>query len=551
MEIRPLCLLLALACALGACNQRRTADASGVGSAPSALPAASTQPKSVPPEDTSHDRPPPAEEAVVASPAAPEAPEAKPATPLRSQGIEKAVADLAAWATKKGGTLGASILDVRDDRRLAEVNADKPVNPASNQKILTAAAALHYLGPAYRFRTELRGSLQEGVVESLVLSSNGDPSLATHDLWRLARVVRDRGLRRVGTIYVDQSFFDEQYVPPAFEQQPGEWAAFRAPVSAVAIEQNTITLNVVPNAPTRPATFWFEPPGVVDSHGTIETRAAGSGDAVRWSLQVDKPGQAMRPHSTVGGGVAAGLGRRRYTRRMEDPRLAPGLVLEQVLADLGIETTGEVELVRAKGDRPKATETLSYVLSEPLAQLLYPVGKDSDNFYAEMLLKALGAAATSRENSTPEPASSVAGAKALLRWLERGRIDTQNLVIKNGSGLFDANRLSPAALVGTLAAAHREPAIASEMVAQLAIGGVDGTLRNRFKKLAGTRAVRAKTGTLRDVIALSGYVMGPGGRPPVAFSLVVVGVPAEPGEARRRSDRVVEEIAAALWQSSE
>lgn len=548
MELRPLCLSLALGIALGACNQRRTADAGGVASASSAVPTAPVPREDAPPEDTSHDAPPPAEDVVVASPAASVAPEAKPEAPLRTQGIEKAVADLAAWATRKGGALGAAILDVRDDRRLVEVNAEKPLNPASNQKILTAAAALHYLGPAYRFRTELRGSSEAGVAESLVLSGNGDPSLATHDLWRLARVARERGLQRVGTIYVDQSHFDDQYVPPAFEQQPDEWAAFRAPVSAVSIEQNTITLNVAPNAPTEPATFWFEPPGVVDSHGAIETRARGSGDGVRWSLLVDNPARATRPRSVVSGGLAAGLGRRRYTRRMEDPRLAPGHALRQVLADLGVETTGDVRLGSPKS---KAAEVLSYVLSEPLGQLLYPVGKDSDNFYAETLLKALGAAAASGEKTGSDPGSSAAGARAVLGWLERARIDTQGVVIRNGSGLFDANRVSPAVLAQALAAAQREPAIASEMAAQLAIGGVDGTLRNRFQKLAQRRVVRAKTGTLRNVIALSGYVMGPSGRPPVAFSLLVVGVPAAPGEARRRADRVVDEIAAALWPRSE
>jgi D-alanyl-D-alanine carboxypeptidase/D-alanyl-D-alanine-endopeptidase (penicillin-binding protein 4) len=541
MKIRAWHRALVFSVALTGCGRRTTDATDAAADAPPApLPPPAAE---AAPEDSSHDAPPTesSEVSAAAVPAAERPPEVPPDAPLATQGIEKAVGELAAWARKKGGTLGAVVLDVRDGRRLADVNGRVPVNPASNQKILTAAAALHYLGPAYRFRTELRGTLKDGVVDGLVLSGNGDPSLGTGDLWRLARVAKERGVTSVGTVFVDQAFFDEQFVPPAFEQQPNEWAAFRAPVSAVSIEQNTVTLNVVPNAPGNPAAFWFEPPGVVEGGGSIETRARGSGDKVGWVLSAQGSSGPTRLRSEVSGGIGADLGRQRYRRRLEDPRLAPGYALQQVLRDLGIEARGEVRLGKGSGG-----ETFSYLASEPLAQLLYPVGKDSDNFYAETVLKALGAAAADGE-AAGKPATSAAGAQALVRWLERSKIDTTGLVIKNGSGLFDANRVPAAVLAEALAAAHREPAIASEMVAQLAIGGVDGTLRNRFKRFASTRSVRAKTGTLRDVVALSGYVLAPQGRAPIAFSLLVTGVPGEAGEARRRSDRVVEEIVAALW----
>lgn len=547
MAFRAWSTVLAFSLAVAGCNPKPGTDANGA--SPKGDPASSTdesQPPSGPVEDTSHDRPPEPPEGVedaIPVPAAEPAPELPPETPLRTEGISRAVGELAAWAEKKGGKLGAVVIDVRDGRRLADVHGRRALNPASNQKVLTAAAALHYLGPAYRFRTELRGNLRDGAVETLILSGNGDPSLGTSDLWRLVRVAKERGLKRVGAIAVDQSYFDDQYVPPAFEQQPNEWAGFRAPVSAVALEQNTVTLNVVPGAPGSRAAFWFEPPGVVDSHGSIETGAAGSGDRVGWTLKADGPGGATRLRSEVSGGLAAELGRRRYTRRLEDPRLAPGFALAHVLGEVGIEVGGDVRL--ARGEKG---ELLAYLASEPLAQLLFPVGKDSDNFYAETLLKALGGAARRASGSAePTPATSASGAEALLAWLARSKIDTTDVVIKNGSGLFDANRVPPAVLAEALVAAYRDPALSSEMVAQLAIGGVDGTLRNRFKKLAGTRAVRAKTGTLRDVIALSGYVLGPSGRPPIAFSFIVAGVPSDPGEARRRTDRAVEEIAQALW----
>jgi D-alanyl-D-alanine carboxypeptidase/D-alanyl-D-alanine-endopeptidase (penicillin-binding protein 4) len=459
-------------------------------------------------------------------------------TPFDARALEKAAAQLVSWAKKKkGGHVGAFVRDLESERVLFEASGGEAVNPASNQKVLTAAAALHGFGPAYRFTTELHATSSEARVDALVLRGDGDPSLGMDGLWRLARAARQQGLERVGTIYVDQSRFDDQYVPPAFEQQPNEWASFRAPVSAVSLEANTVTLNVLPGKAGEPARFWFEPPGAVVSTGKIETREKGAADGVTWKLAIEAPGSAARLLSTVGGGLGEGLGRRRYPRRLEDPRLVPGYALKELLSELGVTVDGEVRL-----GKPEAKTQLAYLRSEPLSQLLYQVGKYSDNFYAEMVLKALGS------KTSGQPGSTAAGASALLSWLARAGIDTTGVVVKNGSGLFDANRVSPRVLAEALAAAHREPAISSEMVAQLAIGGVDGTLHKRFAKHAATRAVRAKTGTLNTVTALSGYVLAPGGREPVVFSIVASGVP--PHEARGRIDAVVEEIARELWRAA-
>lgn len=469
-----------------------------------------------------------------AASSAPSAPAPVPAKPFDATRVVSKARELSAWAKERKGHVGSAIYDLGTDQWLFEADSSEPVNPASNQKVLTAATALHVLGPAYRFTTELRATGSGESVDAVVLRGDGDPSLDTPRLMQLARAARQQGLRRVGRIYVDQSHFDEQYVPPAFEQQPNEWAPFRAPVSAVALDENAVTLHVLPTKAGEPAKFWFEPPGVVTSSGSIETRAKGTADLVSWQLGAKAPGTSELLASVVVGGLGEGLERRRYSRRLSDPRLSPGFALRALFDELGVTVDGGVEL-----GKPEAKVQLAYVRSEPLSQLLYEVGKYSDNFYAEMLLKALA------QKTSNKPGSSEAGARAIVAWLERSGIDTQGLVVKNGSGLFDANRVSPRVLVQALTAAHREPAIGSEMVAQLAIGGVDGTLHKRFEKLAARRAVRAKTGTLRDVVALSGYVLGPAGRPPVAFSLIVSGPSAS--EARARIDAIVEEIARQLW----
>jgi D-alanyl-D-alanine carboxypeptidase/D-alanyl-D-alanine-endopeptidase (penicillin-binding protein 4) len=164
------------------------------------------------------------------------------------------------------------------------------------------------------------------------------------------------------------------------------------------------------------------------------------------------------------------------------------------------------------------------------------LGKNSDNFYAEMILKVLGA-----ESNAP-PARSQDGAQALVAWLTASGLAGADTRIENGSGLFDANRVSAKTIVGVLSQAYRNPALYPEFLAQLSIGGVDGTLRSRFRNLVPKRSIRAKTGTLSGAIALSGYALSDRGKAPVVFSFLVNQIEGNTGEARQRIDTVVEAI---------
>ena len=470
-----------------------------------------------------------------APPASPQSASPSPATtataakprPSAAPRVVDAVSTLGAWVASIHGTASVRISEADTGNAWAELQPGLALNPASNMKVLTAAATLARLGSEYRFSTGLYGEIQAGKVDPLVLRGQGDPSLSSADLWQLGRALRNLGVTEVGSILVDQSRFDDQFVPPAFEQQPDEWAGFRAPVSAVALERNAVTLQVLPTKAGEPARVWFDPPGMVSIDGSIETQRPGSREAIQLSME-PRP-DALVAH--IGGHVAEGLPRMRFDRRMDDPRRAPGLALAAILPDCGVRVQGAVAL--GGGDvKPR----LVFHESAPLSQLLVELGKNSDNFYAEMLFKALGA-----ELGTT-PAKSQDGARAVLAWLSEiglGSLDTR---VENGSGLFDANRVSARALTGVLEHVYRNPALYPEFLAQLAIGGVDGTLRNRFRKLSPKRSVRAKTGTLSAAIGLSGYVLSPNGRAPIAFSFLINQIEGHAGEARQKIDQVVEAI---------
>jgi D-alanyl-D-alanine carboxypeptidase/D-alanyl-D-alanine-endopeptidase (penicillin-binding protein 4) len=202
-----------------------------------------------------------------------------------------------------------------------------------------------------------------------------------------------------------------------------------------------------------------------------------------------------------------------------------------------IEVTGDV---KSGGGKENLT-VLATHKSAPLSALLYELGKMSDNFYAETVFKTIGGERKAR------PAHTADSSDVMMRWLGDVGASDPGVVIKNGSGLFDADRVTAASTVQLLRAAWRDPAIREEYVAQLSIGGVDGTLRGRFKKETQRRAVRAKTGTLDDAIALSGYVLAPPGKGPLAFSLLFNKVEGKAYGARAAADRLVELLAERLW----
>jgi D-alanyl-D-alanine carboxypeptidase/D-alanyl-D-alanine-endopeptidase (penicillin-binding protein 4) len=428
-----------------------------------------------------------------------------------------------------GAKIGVYAIDLGTGAVLAASGEHLALNPASNAKLYTASAALALLHPEHRYETTLSGKVKDGAVAPLILRGFGDPSLSSEDLHAMARELHDRGIKRVDDILVDQKFFDDKTTPPAFDQKPSEWAAFRAPVSAIAVNENTITLTVRPAGEGQTAHAWFDPPGFVDVEGSVATAGPGT-DTV--TLTLSPSGQRMS--AKIGGSIGSDARLVRYARRVEDPALLAGYVLRAALDDVGIKFAGDIKL----GTVAKAPLLVRHT-SEPLSSLVTRLGKESDNFYAEMIFKSIAA-----ETKSP-PAKAEDAAQIVTKWvIDIGAHDT-GLVIKNGSGLYDADRTTAFAVVKLLEHAYKDPDIAPDFVAQLAIGGADGTLRKRFRNVKNHRAIRAKTGTLEGTVSLSGYVLGPPGKAPIAFSILMNDVEGHVADARGAIDKFVARLAQA------
>lgn len=431
-------------------------------------------------------------------------------------------------------SLGVSVVDIASGAVLFSHNPTTALNPASNAKIPTAVAALTALHPEYRWQTTVHGRAEGGVVSGpIVIKGYGDPTLDTAGLYALAHELRADGVRRVdGGVVADDTFFDRVYSPPAFDQQPNEDAAFRANVSALAVNAATVVFHAAPGASEgAPARVTVDPPGSVRIDNEAVTGATSS---LRIGLRYDENGAAR---ARVWGAVAAGVRTVSYRKRIENPTLVAAHAFREALRNVGIRVGDSVTI----GTLPPGMPMLASRSSPPLSSVLAELGKSSDNFFAEAVFKTVGAETEGRPGTW---ARAVAGTQ---KALARHGLAPGSVTVVNGSGLYDANRVSASQLTTLIRSAVRDPTIGPEFIAQLAIGGADGTLRGRLRQAPAARVVRAKTGTLDDVISLSGVVLAPPGRSPVAFAFMANRARGRQGAARELADTLALEIARGLY----
>jgi len=437
-----------------------------------------------------------------------------------------------------GASFGVVFIDVESGDVIFEHDADALLNPASNAKIVTAAAALAILGPEYRFETGLYGRVNGASIDGpLFLRGRGDPTLEVEDLYALAAELRRDGVRVIRDgIVVDSTFFDSETEPPAFDQQPGERAWFRAPVGGVNVNGNVVSVSARPGStPGRPAVVTAEPEGYLDLVNDTVTTEAGAP-----SITFFTSGQDGGTRARVAGSLPVSASGVRRRSRIDNPSLFAGAALREALESLRIRVMGDVR----EGTTGGQQRLLAFHRSEPLSSVLWLLGKNSDNFTAEALLKTMGA------EGTPQ-GTWERGREAVGRYLASIGIAPEAYRLVNGSGLFDANRFSPRQLVTILRAAWRDQTIRSEFVSQLATGGVDGTLSHRYRQPPAFRNVRAKTGTLNDVTALTGYVLAPPDRHTVAFSILVNGAHGRVSRGRALQEALVTAVAEHLHASGE
>lgn len=398
-----------------------------------------------------------------------------------------------------------------DGEVLAEHDADALINPASNAKLVTAAAALHYLKPEYRFKTEYytRGTLKNGTLYGdLIIKGYGDPTVVTERLQRVANDLYLYGIERItGAIVVDDSWFDEVEEARGWELEEAPDRAYAAPVSALSFNYNAIAVYLRPGERDQSAIVHLDPPV---QHVTLEADVGTR----RYTRRLKVMSKGDRGGTLVQ--VSGALGYREQPRRIYRRVWAPPRYFASALVTFLRQRGTKVRHRIVEGPVPPGARLVLIDRSPALTEVVTDLNHYSNNFIAETLIKAMAAEASGGER----PGSFAEGldlARAFLK--DKVGLDETSYVFGNGSGLNDVNRISARQVVRLLDVMQRDFEIGTEFVTSLAVAGTQGTIGFRMRETPAERRLRAKTGTLRGVSALSGYVVDPRGEI-IAFSIL-------------------------------
>ncbi|WP_405284387.1 D-alanyl-D-alanine carboxypeptidase/D-alanyl-D-alanine-endopeptidase [Gaopeijia maritima] len=446
------------------------------------------------------------------------------------------VLDEARW---RRSTFGVLVVDGETGDTVYARGADEAMAPASNLKVLTTAAALHYLGPDFRWSTWVttEAPVVDGVVQGdLVLYGTGDPGLSPSSrgqagaLDRLADSLAARGIRRVeGRVLGDASYFSG--VTRRDEWDPrdlNDW--FAAASSALGYNENMVQLRVEATAPGLPPVVHFDPPvsGVeIDNRA----RTVSGRPSSRLHVLRDDPSEPIR----IEGEIAASARDVYRSMTVRDPDEFAAHAFTGALESAGITVTGRPGTV---GDPDESALSASRIFtgathrvlaghrSEPLTEALARVNQESHNLYADLVLKTLGRVVLG-------DGSFEGGAQVVRMYLRDAvGVDPASLAMFDGSGLAAANRTTPGVLVATLRHAFASP-LGSIYFETLPEAGT-----SRMRRMARTPAalnLRAKTGTIEGVSALSGMVRSADGRP-LIFSIIGNDLPSSWGAKRLEDD---------------
>ena len=461
-----------------------------------------------------------------------------------TQQLDGAIASRPLLAAK--ARIGVAVYDLATGDELYAKDADKGMSLASNAKLLTSVAGLGTLGGGFRWRTAVfidDKSLDEttGIVKgNLYVRGRGDPTLGINDLRALATEVAARGIRTVqGQLIIDATYFDADVDAPHFDEQPKERAAFRAPVASFGVSRSAFLVNVI-GVPGGGSKVWLEPDaGELIKLTKTDVTSVAEG---RTRIRIDvKPGKTKKDtlEVEVTGQIRYADGHYWAKRRVDDPQRFAAEVFRQALAERGIKITKKPI---GSAPVPVNAQAITEHDSQPLSAVVREMNKSSDNYFAETLLKTLGA----ETRATPGPATWRDGQAAVQLYLAKLGLPPGTYRADNGSGLFGATEVSAKQMVTLLRAAHADYRIGPDLLGSLPVSGVDGTLARRMRGQAIAGRIRAKTGTLANVTTLSGFA-AVDSRHPIAFAIFVNDIPTgQKGPARAMADDMLDAVVAYL-----
>ncbi len=430
---------------------------------------------------------------------------------------------------------GIYAVEADSDKVLVDINSKRLCVPASNKKLVSTALAAWRFSPDHRFETgiytegQIAGSVLRG---DLIVKASGDPSWTPSllkgrpglsKLKEIATELHSAGITRIdGNLIVDFGRFREpHFFPPGWQWDDLD-TSYGAIPSAFSINSNRAGVVIRPAEVGQKLQFESSLPiDVFRIVNRSSTLSGGSSPTINYNRSLD--GDEI----TITGGIASSENQSVRSFPVGAPSLVAGKLLKAVLMQEGITVSGEVIL----DEDVDSDELIATVSGASIEDIVLECNRDSDNFLAESLYLLASADRYGK--------GSYRGAHQLEEeyWKKIG-VNIAEFIAADGSGLSRKNAVSAHALVNLLEEMQDE----EWWVDSLAVSGRSGTLRYRLSKNGMAGRVKAKTGTLDAVSALSGYIRKANGKT-VIFSIMANNHPGANSPIRRRIDQVVEVLA--------
>ena len=416
---------------------------------------------------------------------------------------------------------GILVQTLGDRQTLYAQDAERYFIPASNLKLLTTAAVLEVLGDRYTIRTSVYQS-DPGVFRVV---GRGDPGLTDAELDQLAKQIRDRHITQINQLIADDHYFQGDAINPTWEWEDVQ-SGYGAPVNSLILNENLIGLTLFPQSLGQPLRVVWDDP----AEGTrwqIDNRSRTVAATAEESVQVGR--DLERSQLNVRGQLRVGSKPETAAIAITQPSRYFLQRFKQALRQRGIQVAQS--FVATEPTETQGAE-IAAVESEPLAKLIAEVNQQSNNLYAESLLRTLGVTQSPRADSSLD-----AGLEAMKKALFQLGIDSASYNLADGSGVSRHNWVTPETLVQTLQGMARSPNSAVYRNS-LAVAGRIGSLQNRFLDTPVAGKFQGKTGFVSGSIALSGYLEPPD-YSPLVLSILINQFDRPTEEIREAIDEIV------------
>lgn len=434
---------------------------------------------------------------------------------LASEALPSNVINALKAAKIPAEAVSVAVIPLESKEKSQFYRADVPSNPASTMKLVTTYAGLDILGPAWQWQTEVRANAlpKNGVLEGdIYLKGSGDPKLTIERMWVLVRDLKAAGIDEIrGNVVLDRSAFAIDPNEPAFDDD-GETNDRPFMVKPDALLSNFKSLRVRVRADGDKVNASVEPewPEVRFSN---QLAVGAPAPCETWQKRVQfRTGQATPQFMLqLVGEVPAGCIGEKYMSVFDAPTYTYLLFRNLWLAEGG-KITGKMQ----QGITPANSVLLASTKSNDMVSTIRDINKFSNNMMARQLFLTLGAT----QGSAADGAFTANRSAAVIqRWLQSKGMRFDELVLENGAGLSRKERISAKHLAELLQDAWQSP-LSAEFVSSLPLVGIDGTMKKRLKDEASIGQAHIKTGTLKNVRAVAGYVRDSNGKTSAVVAII-------------------------------